>query len=345
MADLRDFLLNRVPQSGINALKGVGQTISNPAQAAGNMADLVESGAAKLFGSNDTRDTRKAEDFGRGLKDRYGNLEAIKHTAYNDPVGMGLDVASLADPMLRGVSAIKAANIAREIPQMAEHIPFNTQAIKPSMPANALPQMVEHQGNVVKPIIPSGPDPSRIGSLPGVYDALAPRKPMEPPYEHKYNMFTNDEFPRSRDLQDYIETGYYSKNARLRDGEKLEHHPDLTNLNNSINSQILGEPTALYRGGLNSRANNLKRGDIFQDPAFLSTSLSPHTALSFQKGNVQAIARIEAPSSINALKGNSSEYEHILAPNTPMEVLGSEYAPHPTNPGSLVKVVHMRPVK
>jgi hypothetical protein len=57
---------------------------------------------------------------GKGLKDRYGGVEQIKNTLYNDPVGVASDVATVLEPAAWGAKAGGFAKTARVLSKAAE---------------------------------------------------------------------------------------------------------------------------------------------------------------------------------------------------------------------------------
>lgn len=117
-----------VVKSGATAIKDIGSAIvnvANPnpekntvfnmaklAQGAGQMLDPTEGNKIANFSNKATSymmpwlspmlnpKNENYENYPKNVwsfyKDRYGSVDAIKNTAYNDPVGMGLDIATVA---------------------------------------------------------------------------------------------------------------------------------------------------------------------------------------------------------------------------------------------------------
>jgi hypothetical protein len=120
--------IKNIPKSGVQAVKDVGSFVANLAnpnpekntavnmaklaQGAGQMLDPTKGNKIANFSNKATSYMMpwlspmlnpKNENFeqypknvGTWAKDRYGSADAIKKTAYNDPVGVGLDIASVA---------------------------------------------------------------------------------------------------------------------------------------------------------------------------------------------------------------------------------------------------------
>lgn len=120
--------IKNIPKSGVQAVKDVGSFVANLANpnpeknSAVNMARLAQ-GAGQMLdptkGNKIANFSNKATSYmmpwlspmlnpknknyesypknvGSFYKDRYGSADAIKKTAYNDPVGVGLDIATVA---------------------------------------------------------------------------------------------------------------------------------------------------------------------------------------------------------------------------------------------------------
>ena len=87
------FVSNIIP-SGVEAVKGITSAIFHPIQTAKSVGKIGIGGVQKLIPGEQGQE----ENFDALItffKDRYGSLDKIKETAYQDPVGFGLDLATV----------------------------------------------------------------------------------------------------------------------------------------------------------------------------------------------------------------------------------------------------------
>jgi hypothetical protein len=137
------FVENTV-KSGMNFVKNVAQTVAHPIQTAktliGTGAGVVEKAIPGQQGQE-----HYANDLGQMLKERYGNWDKVKNTAYTDPIGFLADVATLLDGAGAAFSAAgkvsdvsklsKAAEIAKSAARVADPLTGPTEVAKGAVPS------------------------------------------------------------------------------------------------------------------------------------------------------------------------------------------------------------------
>lgn len=98
-------------KSGGELIKNTAQAVIHPVKTAHTLADTALGVVEKVIPGRQGAET-EADALGSFLKERYGSFDAIKETAYNDPVGFLLD----ASTVLGGGGAIlKTAGTARKL--------------------------------------------------------------------------------------------------------------------------------------------------------------------------------------------------------------------------------------
>lgn len=112
-----------------NIPKSFGDTIGGVAKAAVNVFNpdwdnntlynigKLATGVAQKFTPGVQKEEEVANQVGKFYKDRYGGVENIKNTLYNDPVGVGLDVASVVSGVGAGV---KGAGLVSRVPNLVK---------------------------------------------------------------------------------------------------------------------------------------------------------------------------------------------------------------------------------
>ena len=83
-----------VVKSGANAIGGIASSIAHPVRTVGALANTAI-GAGQLLVPGEQGKEQYARNVGNFYKDRYGSLENIGNTLYNDPVGAALDVSTV----------------------------------------------------------------------------------------------------------------------------------------------------------------------------------------------------------------------------------------------------------
>src|SRR3990167_3154640 len=97
--------LGNIPRSAYDVTRGISQAAIHPFETTRGLVDIASGGLAKGIAAGISGVTRKKyklqpeatrsfEQTLEFLKQRYGGLEQIKQTAYQDPVGFALDVSS-----------------------------------------------------------------------------------------------------------------------------------------------------------------------------------------------------------------------------------------------------------
>lgn len=83
-----------VVKSGANLLGSVGEAILHPIQTVQNIGGAAVGGLEKL-GGQENENTQKFDNLIGYFKDRYGGLDNLEKTIYDDPVGFAADLASV----------------------------------------------------------------------------------------------------------------------------------------------------------------------------------------------------------------------------------------------------------
>lgn len=100
--------IGNVARSGGRAIGGIASAVLNPVETAKNVVN-TSSGALQLLQPGEQGQEQYARDLGKFYKDRYGGLDKIANTLYNDPVGAALDVSTVlggAGSLAKGVGAV-----------------------------------------------------------------------------------------------------------------------------------------------------------------------------------------------------------------------------------------------
>lgn len=85
---------NNVVKSGINAIGGIASSIAHPVRTVGALANTAV-GTGQLLVPGEQGKEQYARNVGNFYKDRYGGLDKIGNTLYNDPVGAALDISTV----------------------------------------------------------------------------------------------------------------------------------------------------------------------------------------------------------------------------------------------------------
>ena len=127
---VREFLLKSIPESAVGLAKGVAGAVTRPVETGKTLLSIPIGAAEKGFealGFPQKPSGAEAifDAFTNMLKERYGSMEAVKETAYRDPIGFLLDVSTVGAP---AAGAIKATGAA---PRVAEIAGRTAEAISP----------------------------------------------------------------------------------------------------------------------------------------------------------------------------------------------------------------------
>lgn len=144
--------LGNVGNSAINTVGGIGSAVINtvnPNMEKNTIANLgrVGVGAAQLLDPTQVLGTgqeQTARNVGRFYKDRYGGIENIKNTLYNDPVGAALDVSAVvggvgglakgvAGLSTRGASSVSLASNAAKMGKFGSGLTRAAEVVDPFM--------------------------------------------------------------------------------------------------------------------------------------------------------------------------------------------------------------------
>src|SRR5579859_365195 len=106
------FLTN-LGHSAANFVGGVAGAVTSPLQTASSIHDVVNGYLNKIPGihantpADKARQDAAADAMTKHFKDRYGSVDAIKKTAYEDPIGFAADLSSVLAPVA-GIGGVAA---------------------------------------------------------------------------------------------------------------------------------------------------------------------------------------------------------------------------------------------
>lgn len=147
--------VQNIPESGLEFVKGIAETVTNPVQSASSLLDLAAGALNRAMPAPvrnfinrlDTdpaatkRAVQTAQQVGGFYKQRYGSEEALKRSIAKDPVGVVADLSTLLTGgagVVRGGGKI-AAKIAPKVgPKAARVANAMTRAAEATNPLNAL---------------------------------------------------------------------------------------------------------------------------------------------------------------------------------------------------------------
>lgn len=106
---ISDFALNKLPSSAVNAAANIVSPIIHPIRTAKGIGNIAAGGVEKYSPAIMALKAMRAvpeelpqekyfNEAANTYKQRYGGGKNIAETAYNDPVGMGLDALMVAEP-------------------------------------------------------------------------------------------------------------------------------------------------------------------------------------------------------------------------------------------------------
>ena len=100
--------LENVATSGARAVDDIGQALLHPIETVKNIGTLAK-GVYQKFTPNIQEEEKVVNRLGQFYKDRYGSRQKAWETAYQDPVGYGLDVSAVlggGGALLKGVGKV-----------------------------------------------------------------------------------------------------------------------------------------------------------------------------------------------------------------------------------------------
>ncbi len=92
---LAGFISN-IPKSGVSAIKNLLTAVLHPVKTVEGIAQILAGALASDFTLGE-KSTPQFDAFAKFLTDRYGSVEGIKKTVYEDPVGFLIDLSSVLD--------------------------------------------------------------------------------------------------------------------------------------------------------------------------------------------------------------------------------------------------------
>lgn len=110
--------INNVGSSAENLVTSIGSAIAHPVDTAKGMYQLGSGVISKFIpGRQKSEDT--ADAVGKFYKDRYGGVENIKNTLYNDPIGALADVSTVVSGVGAGAGLLGKAGTASKLSKVA----------------------------------------------------------------------------------------------------------------------------------------------------------------------------------------------------------------------------------
>lgn len=161
--------VNNIGKSAANFAGGIASAVTHPIDTITNVGDVVQGGMLKgmkaigIPGELDDEEKgkiAKADALGQHYKDRYGSLEKVGNTLYNDPVGAASDVSMVAGgagAALAAGGAGKWAQVANKVSQAANPMVGPIRAakatVKAVVPKTALNNMAlkQYEGGLKPP--------------------------------------------------------------------------------------------------------------------------------------------------------------------------------------------------
>lgn len=160
---LGGFAKNVVSSTG-NLIKGLGSVIAHPIKTAENIGNVALGGVENVLGVGEgTKANQAADAVGQFFKDRYGGLDKIGETAYNDPAGFLLDLSSVISG---GASVLgKVGDLAKisELKNIAKAGEVAGEAEKANLAQRAA-EILQKGADTIDPIAQTGKAIGKLGS-------------------------------------------------------------------------------------------------------------------------------------------------------------------------------------
>ena len=148
--------IKNVPNSALNQAKNITEMVLHPVRTAKSIKDVVSGVLAKGFMPGEQESEKYADALGEAIKNEYGSLEKLQEKVETDPVGFGMDFASLISgaggvTKLAGktVELAGAAQAGAKIVQTGESILQKAKLVDPTIvitkPAAKLAGIVTNQ--------------------------------------------------------------------------------------------------------------------------------------------------------------------------------------------------------
>jgi hypothetical protein len=118
--------------------KGLYNSVRHPQQTLQGIGDTLVGEVGKVIpGAANQQQTQTADTVNKFYKDRYGGMDQIKNTLYNDPIGAAADVSVLAGGV-EGIASkaglTKVASTASNIARFTDPLQVVTEATKAAIP-------------------------------------------------------------------------------------------------------------------------------------------------------------------------------------------------------------------
>lgn len=128
-----------VVKSGVNFVGGIANAVAHPIETAKTLGKTAIGGVEKLIpGQQDyEQNFDQLTDF---FKQRYGSWDAVKQTAYEDPIGFLADASTViggAGGALKAVGLTKAGGIASKVATITDPLTAPTELGKAMLPSKA----------------------------------------------------------------------------------------------------------------------------------------------------------------------------------------------------------------
>ena len=126
---VKGFASNFIQSAG-NFVKGIYNTVRHPINTATMVSNVGQRGLEKITGLSTGSDAPKntTNAIGKMLEERYGSLDAVKNTAYNDPVGFLADASTLLD---LGGGLLSTASKTGKLSKVGETISDASKFVEP----------------------------------------------------------------------------------------------------------------------------------------------------------------------------------------------------------------------
>jgi len=142
---------HNVLTSGAGLLAGVGEAILHPIQTVQNIGGTAVGGLEKVAGQN-TENTQKFDNLVNFFKDRYGSIDNLEKTLYNDPVGVAADISTLFGGAGLAAKGLKVAADASKLGEVGNVLGKTGSVLnKASDLTNPLTPVAKGIGALVKP--------------------------------------------------------------------------------------------------------------------------------------------------------------------------------------------------
>jgi hypothetical protein len=164
--------LDNLQNSASNFVGNVASAVTSPVQTVGSIYDVVNGYLDKIPGvkANNLESAMKqqqmADAMTKHFKDRYGSVENIKKTAYEDPIGFAADLSSVLAP-LSGVvgaagEAADVAGLARTASALRTAAKVGTTGAEVTNPLNAAKLPLKGAATVAKVV---GATPETVAAI------------------------------------------------------------------------------------------------------------------------------------------------------------------------------------